>query len=99
MTTIKKTFHASDFYSMGAFDKAVDYLMPQIKIMNEASKGYYGGLSRPEQIKFIANNYFLIEPEELSEKQVEALGVVRSLGRILREEGRFVYGSKEFNVE
>lgn len=88
---------SNEFYSMSAFDAAVDFLIPEIKKMNTASIG--GLVQRPEQIKMIAHKYFLLDQSSLSLKEVEAFNVVRSVGNILKEVGHFQYGSKEFNVD
>ena len=88
--------HASECYSMTAFDAAVDLLFPEIKVINDATQG---SVPRPERIKMVACKYFTIDVEDLSEKQIEALEIVRSVAKLFREHGNFVYGSKNFTVD
>lgn len=88
---------SNNVYSMGAFDLAVDFLMPEIKIMNgNSTSGSINYIARPEQIKMIAVKYFMIE--ELNENQIEALDVVKSVYKLLLDNGHFIFGSKTFTV-
>ena len=87
---------AQTTYSMSAFDTAVNFLMPEIKIINGASNTH--SVARPEQMRMIAYKYFFMEKDTLTEKQLEALDVVRSVGLDLENNGRLVFGAKQFVV-
>lgn len=82
---------ASDFYSMSAFNKAAEFLIPEI-IMRGANDA-----TRIEQLNIIALRYFYIA--DLSPKQIEALNVIRAVGWDFKTNGRFRFGSKDFNVD
>jgi hypothetical protein len=88
---------ASDFYSMTAFDNAVNFLMPEIKVINNASTGYIGKIPRPEQIKMVAYKYFMIDQSTITQKHQEAFDVLRQCGQSLTENGAFKFGSKCFD--